>query len=95
MAEKADGSKMADVNIAPGNTDVISLSGNVDDALRFLKTERLEGDLHDFDEKKFVRKLDWYIMPMLFSIYFLQFTDKSLRKGLSSKFLFNCLPCCL
>ena len=78
---KSDENTAVEINIS--NRDVISSSGNVDDALRFLKAERLEGDLSDIDEKKFVRKLDWFIMPMLFSVYYLQFTDKTLRKDLS------------
>lgn len=68
--------------VAAGNNDAISPATTieVDEALKFLKAEAPEGSFSSIDEAKFVRKIDWYIMPMLFSVYFLQFTDKSLRE---------------
>jgi hypothetical protein len=65
-------------NIVAENNDVISSSGAVDDALRFLKAEGPTEDFSDIDEKRLLRKIDWFIMPILFGVYFLQFTDKSL-----------------
>jgi sugar phosphate permease len=50
----------------------------VDEALNFL---RQEGETYTFtaeDEKKLVRKIDWMIMPLMWSCYFLQYLDKTL-----------------
>ena len=63
-----------------GSVDVTSSLADVDDALRFLKAGGQNGDFNSVDERRLLRKIDWYIMPMLFGVYFLQYTDKSLRK---------------
>ena len=54
--------------------------GDVDDALKFLKGGGVEGNLNAIDEKKLLKKIDWTIMPLLFLTYYLQYTDKNLRK---------------
>lgn len=69
--------------VLEAHDDATSTSDNVDDALRFLKARGADGSggasVCDVDERKFLRKIDWFIMPILFSVYFLQYTDKSLR----------------
>lgn len=75
---------MGNHDIVAENDHVISSSGAVDDALRFLKSEGPNGDFSDIDVKRLVRKIDWFIMPILFGVYFLQFTDKSLCEDIHS-----------
>ena len=81
MANQIDDTKSAQVDVATGIDPIVD-STDVDDALRFLKAEAVEGSLEAINEKSFVRKIDWFIMPMLFSVYYLQYTDKTLRKHL-------------
>ncbi|KAF2442825.1 MFS general substrate transporter [Karstenula rhodostoma CBS 690.94] len=51
---------------------------NADKALEFLKYN-VTGDEHDLvDVKKLVKRIDWMIVPIMFSCYFLQYLDKSL-----------------
>ena len=56
-------------------------SADVDEALNFLRGEGDEhGNLTEIDEAKLVHKIDMYIMPLLFMVYYLQYTDKTLGK---------------
>lgn len=49
-----------------------------DEALRFLKNQHDVGELTAEEEKKLVRKIDWMIMPLMWSCYCLQYLDKTL-----------------
>lgn len=49
-----------------------------DKALEFLRSEAIEGDVEQIDEKRLVRKIDFMIMPLMFCCYLLQYLDKSL-----------------
>ena len=52
---------------------------DVDAALAFLRDNATTGHAVDIDEKKLMRKVDWMIMPLMFSCYYLQYSDKTLR----------------
>lgn len=52
---------------------------DVDEALQFLHANAATAQLTDIDEKKLMRKVDWMIMPLMFAVYYLQYTDKTLR----------------
>jgi hypothetical protein len=84
MAGVVDEPKPAGVdnNVETSNTTISS--GDVDDALRFLKAEGQNESLANIDEKSLLRKIDWFIMPILFSVYFLQYTDKTLCKKIQN-----------
>ena len=57
------------------------LTGDVDEALLFLKQEpAIAGEVTTIDDKKLLRKIDWLLMPLTFSVYYLQYTDKTLRE---------------
>jgi len=49
-----------------------------DAALRFLKSQHAVGALTAAEEKKLVLKIDWMIMPLMWSCYCLQYLDKTL-----------------
>lgn len=51
---------------------------NADAALSFLRRESVVRPMTGKDEKKLVRKIDWYIMPLMWSCYCLQYLDKTL-----------------
>ena len=53
---------------------------DVDAALGFLRANAASGQAVDINEKKLMRKVDWMIMPLMFACYYLQYTDKTLRK---------------
>jgi hypothetical protein len=91
MVQTVDESKSED----RGNIRIIASSDKVDDALRFLKVEHSDRVVSDINEKSFVRKIDRFIMPLLFGVYYLQFTDKTLRENHSniSEFWIISLPC--
>ncbi|KAI1621236.1 major facilitator superfamily domain-containing protein [Exophiala viscosa] len=36
------------------------------------------GEVTSIDDKKLLRKIDWLLMPLMFSVYYLQYTDKTL-----------------
>ena len=55
-------------------------SKDVDEALRFLKAEGTNDDWNNINERDILRKIDWHVMPILFCVYFLQYTDKTLCK---------------
>lgn len=52
---------------------------DVDEALQFLHAHAATAQLTEIDEKKLMRKVDWMIMPLMFAVYYLQYTDKTLR----------------
>jgi hypothetical protein len=54
-------------------------SKDVDEALQFLHANAATAHLTEIDEKRLMRKVDWMIMPLMFSVYYLQYTDKTLR----------------
>jgi hypothetical protein len=56
-------------------------SKKVDEALHFLDDSHVaEGEFSDINDKKLMRKIDWMLMPLMFACYFLQYSDKTLRK---------------
>lgn len=55
-------------------------SKDVDGALAFLQNEA-DTNIVDVNEKQLLRKIDWLLMPLLFGVYTLQYTDKSLSKS--------------
>lgn len=52
---------------------------DVDEAFRFLHSEEIE-EVIPLDEGALIRKIDWMVMPLLFSIYFLQYMDKTISE---------------
>jgi len=62
-----------------------------DAALRFLKSQHAVGALTAAEEKKLVRKIDWMIMPLMWSCYCLQYLDKTLGK--TTRFLSRSVSC--
>lgn len=55
---------------------------DADEALAFLRQHAATGEVVDIDDKKLMRKVDWLLMPLMFSVYYLQYTDKTLRGSL-------------
>jgi hypothetical protein len=49
-----------------------------DEALQFLKNQHDVGQMTTEDETHLVRKIDWMIMPLMWSCYCLQYLDKTL-----------------
>jgi len=58
---------------------ILASSKDVDEALQFLHSNAATAQLTDIDEKKLMRKVDWMMMPLMFAVYYLQYTDKTLR----------------
>ena len=83
MANENDKSLGDDLVIGQNEASGIP-SKDVDEALRFLKAEGSNDDWRNINEKDVLRKIDWYIMPILFCVYFLQYTDKTLCKKASA-----------
>ncbi|KAI1847722.1 hypothetical protein JX266_006217 [Neoarthrinium moseri] len=52
-------------------------SGDVDAALEYLDHETMTV-MTEIDEKKLVRKIDWWIVPLMWACYNLQYLDKTL-----------------
>ena len=67
------------------DSDQKPLTKDGDKALEFLRTEVSPGEGNAVSEKRLVRKIDFQIVPLMFSCYFLQYLDKSLRKSPSKK----------
>jgi hypothetical protein len=65
-------------DIEVGSIVDIDGSKGGDEALRFLKSHHAVGELSAAEEKKLVRKIDWMIMPLMWSCYCLQYLDKTL-----------------
>jgi hypothetical protein len=60
---------------------------NADKALEFLNHDEPDSESFAVDEKALVRKIDWMIVPIMLTCYFLQYLDKSLRKCISMPIL--------
>jgi hypothetical protein len=88
--ERVRDSKHADEASSPpssiqiGDLSVIDETAKTadgDEALRFLKNQHDVGEMTPEEEKKLVRKIDWMIMPLMWSCYCLQYLDKTLGKS--------------
>lgn len=56
-------------------------AGDVDEAFQFLhNAHSVDANIN---ERKFIRKVDWMLMPLMFMCYYLQYTDKTLRMSTS------------
>lgn len=63
----------------PENGEIQDISPrNADDALDFLQHEGAVREMTAEDEQKLRRKIDWMIMPLMWSCYCLQYLDKTL-----------------
>jgi hypothetical protein len=56
-----------------------NIPGDGDAALAFLRREEIV-EFTPEQERKLVRKIDWMIVPLMWSCYFLQYLDKTLSK---------------
>ncbi|OAL03728.1 MFS general substrate transporter [Phaeosphaeriaceae sp. SRC1lsM3a] len=66
-------------DIEVGSVGIVEdTSHDGDEALRFLKNQHDVGELTAEEEKKLVRKIDWMIIPLMWSCYCLQYLDKTL-----------------
>lgn len=72
-----DASKMA--NAEAHDDEKAMLIADADDALQFLRQHEVTGEVVTIDDKKLMRRVDWLLMPLMFSVYYLQYTDKTLR----------------
>ena len=73
-----------DSDIEIGSVAVVEKpTQNDDEALQFLKNQHDVGELTPEEEKRLLRKIDWMIMPLMWSCYCLQYLDKTLGKSLS------------
>lgn len=80
-AEKrfGDSSSRPNSDVEVGRVGVVeNTPGDGDEALRFLKNQHDVGELTAEEEKKLLRKIDWMIMPLMWSCYCLQYLDKTL-----------------
>lgn len=75
-SEESSPEPQSDVEI--GSVGIVSKDG--DEALRFLKNQHAVGEMTAEEERKLVRKIDWMIMPLMWSCYCLQYLDKTLGK---------------
>lgn len=74
----------SDSDIEIGSVAVVEKpTQNGDEALQFLKNQHDVGELTPEEEKRLLRKIDWMIMPLMWSCYCLQYLDKTLGKSLS------------
>lgn len=72
-------------SVCPGDTSPEIQIGevkdvkNADAALDFLRHEEGNNEeMTDEDEKRLVRKIDWMVMPLMWSCYWAQYLDKTL-----------------
>ena len=72
---KADENQVEEITPAPPQ-DADSLLGK-DKAAQFLKAQGEDIVLTPQEDKRVLRKIDWRIMPLLLTIYSLQFLDKT------------------
>ena len=80
-----------DSDIEIGSVAVLEKpSQNGDEALQFLKNQHDVGELTPEEEKRLLRKIDWMIMPLMWSCYCLQYLDKTLGESLACSSV-NCL----
>jgi hypothetical protein len=68
ISEPLDVSSIERGSVAPKDGDA---------ALAFLRSEEIV-EFTPEQEKKLVRKIDWMIVPLMWSCYFLQYLDKTL-----------------
>ncbi|KAF2829055.1 allantoin permease [Ophiobolus disseminans] len=83
--ERAHASKYVNSSPSPNSDIEVGSVVNVgeptkggDEALRFLKSQHAVGDLSPAEEEKLIRKIDWMVMPLMWSCYCLQYLDKTL-----------------
>jgi hypothetical protein len=75
----SDSSPNSDLEI--GSVGAVDPSShNDDEALNFLKNQHDVGELTPEAEKRLLRKIDWMIMPLMWSCYCLQYLDKTLGR---------------
>lgn len=72
---KAEENQVEEINPAPPQ-EVDSLLGK-DKAAQFLKAQGEDIVLTPQEDKRVLRKIDWRLMPLLLTIYSLQFLDKT------------------
>lgn len=78
-SKSGDSSPVPQSDIEVGSVGVVDdTSKDGDEALRFLKNQHAVGEMTEEDERKLVRKIDWMIMPLMWSCYCLQYLDKTL-----------------
>ncbi|KAI9691250.1 MAG: hypothetical protein M1820_009827 [Bogoriella megaspora] len=80
MAEKDIQDLEARSPSEPSQVEVgeVSIASDGDEALKFLRAEPSVGEMTREDERALVRKIDWYIMPLMWCCYCLQYLDKTL-----------------
>lgn len=66
---------------SPAEAGQVLHVNNADAALAFLNDESTGREMTAEDEKKLVRKIDWMIMPLMWSCYCLQYLDKTLSEN--------------
>lgn len=79
MGKDIEASAERNFSINAGDVKAITPEG-VDEALNFLNADHGAASFEDVDEKVLLRKIDWILMPLMFSCYFLQYSDKTLSK---------------
>jgi hypothetical protein len=80
-SKSGDSSPSPQSDIEIGSVAVVEeVPKDGDEALRFLKSHHAVGELTIEDEKKLLRKIDWMVMPLMWSCYCLQYLDKTLGK---------------
>jgi hypothetical protein len=81
-SKSGDSSPSPQSDIEVGSVGIVEeTSKDGDEALRFLKNQHAVGEMTAEDERKLVRKIDWMIMPLMWSCYCLQYLDKTLGKN--------------
>jgi hypothetical protein len=90
-SKSGDSSSVLQPDLEIGSVVVANdVSKDGDEALRFLKNQHDVGEMTVDDEKKLLRKIDWMVMPLMWSCYCLQYLDKTLGNDRGSVEL-----CCL
>jgi hypothetical protein len=81
-SKSGESSPSPHLDVEVGSVAVVGNQANDgDEALRFLKTQHDVGEMTVEEERKLVRRIDWMIMPLMWSCYCLQYLDKTLGKG--------------
>ena len=75
-----DSIESPDADVGIGSIAAEKPSTNGDEALDFLKNQHDVGELTSEGERRLLRKIDWMIMPVMWSCYTLQYLDKTLGK---------------
>lgn len=72
------GQPIALATIISPNNEPVEVTGEVDEAMRYALDLNLKDvELSSAEEKKLVRKMDLYLMPLICLLYAVQFMDKS------------------